>query len=81
MQAKRRSSFDRVPGICRAFSRISACVSTRKCWSSPSYVAFFFVVAQLISWLVFGQPPTVIEYVGGAFILVGAMVLSVARIP
>ena len=29
------------------------------------YVVFFFVVAQLISWLVFGQPPTRAVWIGG----------------
>jgi drug/metabolite transporter superfamily protein YnfA len=42
------------------------------------YVVFFFVVAQLISWLVFHQPPTRPVYVGGAFIVLGGIILSLA---
>ena len=40
------------------------------------YVVFFFVVAQLISWLAFNQPPTRLVYLGGAFIVVGGLILS-----
>jgi drug/metabolite transporter superfamily protein YnfA len=40
------------------------------------YVVFFFVVAQVISWLVFHQPPTRPIYLGGAFIVVGGLILS-----
>ena len=41
------------------------------------YVVFFFVVAQLISWLVFHQPPSTAVLVGGAFIVVGGAVMTV----
>jgi small multidrug resistance family-3 protein len=41
------------------------------------YVVFFFVVAQLISWLVFGQPPGRQILIGGAFIVLGGLILSV----
>jgi small multidrug resistance family-3 protein len=40
------------------------------------YVVFFFVVAQAISWLVFHQPPTRTVYLGGAFIVLGGVILS-----
>jgi small multidrug resistance family-3 protein len=42
------------------------------------YVAFFFVVAQLISWLGFGQKPTPMILLGGALIVVGGCVVSMA---
>src|SRR3978361_1045549 len=32
------------------------------------YVVFFFLIAQLISWLWFGHPPTRAVLLGGAFI-------------
>ena len=41
------------------------------------YVVFFFVVAQVISWLVFNQRPTTPIVVGGAFIVAGGVVMSV----
>jgi hypothetical protein len=40
------------------------------------YVVFFFVVAQLMSWLIFHQPPTATMFLGGAFIVVGGIILS-----
>ena len=40
------------------------------------YVAFFFVVAQLISWLGFGQRPTTLVLLGGALIVVGGCIVS-----
>ena len=40
------------------------------------YVVFFFVVAQAISWLAFDQAPTRLVYVGGAFIVLGGLILS-----
>jgi small multidrug resistance family-3 protein len=43
------------------------------------YVVFFFVVAQAISWLVFHQPPTRPVYLGGAFIVLGGVILSLGR--
>ena len=42
------------------------------------YVAFFFVVAQMISWFGFGQKPTPMLLVGGALIVVGGCVVSLA---
>jgi small multidrug resistance family-3 protein len=43
------------------------------------YVAYFFVVAQLISWLAFGQKPTPTILLGGALILAGGCVVSLAK--
>jgi small multidrug resistance family-3 protein len=40
------------------------------------YVVFFFVVAQLISWVVFHQPPSRTILIGGSFILVGGAIIS-----
>lgn len=40
------------------------------------YVVFFFVVAQLISWLVFGQPPSGRILLGGACIVAGGLIIS-----
>jgi len=43
------------------------------------YIVFFFIVAQLISWLVFKQPPTTPLLLGGSLIVAGGIVLSLAR--
>jgi drug/metabolite transporter (DMT)-like permease len=40
------------------------------------YVVFFFVIAQLVSWLVFHQRPGLPIVVGGGFIVLGGIVLS-----
>src|SRR5437764_15075887 len=40
------------------------------------YVVFFFVVAQLISWLVFHQRPTMPVLIGGVFIIMGGVIIS-----
>ena len=40
------------------------------------YVVFFFVVAQAISWAAFGQKPSLPILVGGAFIVVGGLIIS-----
>jgi small multidrug resistance family-3 protein len=42
------------------------------------YVVFFFVVAQLISWFVFGQRPGAAVLIGGAFVILGGLVMSIA---
>jgi drug/metabolite transporter superfamily protein YnfA len=39
-------------------------------------VFFFFFVAQLIGWLVFNQIPTRMVYLGGAFIVLGGVILA-----
>lgn len=43
------------------------------------YVAYFFVVAQLISWLGFGQKPTPMILMGGTLIIIGGCVVSLAK--
>lgn len=40
------------------------------------YVCFFFVVAQLISWLFFKQQPSGMVLLGGLFILCGGAVIA-----
>src|SRR5207249_5083990 len=40
------------------------------------YVVFFFVVAQLISWIVFHQTPSGAVIIGGVFIVTGGIILS-----
>ena len=40
------------------------------------YVVLFFLVAQAINWLVFGQPPTRAIWVGGLLILAGGAIVS-----
>lgn len=43
------------------------------------YVVFFFIVAQLMSWLVFNQTPSLATLLGGALIAAGGIVLGVAN--
>ncbi len=43
------------------------------------YVVFFFVVAQLMSWIVFHQQPTMTTIIGGALIVAGGVVLGLAN--
>jgi small multidrug resistance family-3 protein len=40
------------------------------------YVVFFFVVAQLLSWIVFRQWPGTNMLIGGAFIIAGGIIIS-----
>jgi drug/metabolite transporter superfamily protein YnfA len=40
------------------------------------YVVVFFVVAQLLSWLVFAQPPSRAVLIGGAFLIVGGAIMA-----
>lgn len=42
------------------------------------YVVFFFVIAQILSWAVFNQPPTMATWIGGALIVAGGAVLGFA---
>ena len=42
------------------------------------YVVFFFVIAQLLSWLDFKQPPSTPTLLGEAFIVTGGLILSLA---
>jgi uncharacterized membrane protein len=44
------------------------------------YVVFFFLIAQLISWLVFKQTPSLSIWIGGALIVAGGIVISVAKV-
>ena len=43
------------------------------------YVVFFFVVAQVMSWLFFHQPPTPSTLIGGALIVAGGLVIGIAN--
>ena len=40
------------------------------------YIVFFFIIAQLISWFVFHQPPGRALIIGGAFIVTGGAIIS-----
>jgi drug/metabolite transporter superfamily protein YnfA len=40
------------------------------------YVVFFFLFAQALSWLVFHQKPSTAVLIGGAFIAVGGLIVS-----
>ena len=44
------------------------------------YVVFFFIIAQLISWLFFKQVPSVMALLGGALIVAGGIVISLAKV-
>ena len=44
------------------------------------YVVFFFVVAQIISWLAFGQVPTARLVLGGACIVIGGLIISGSQV-
>jgi hypothetical protein len=43
------------------------------------YVVFFFLIAQLISWLVFKQIPSLTFAIGGMLIVAGGVVISMAK--
>ncbi len=43
------------------------------------YVVFFFVIAQLVSWLGFKQPPSNAVLMGGAFIMIGGGIIALAK--
>jgi small multidrug resistance family-3 protein len=43
------------------------------------YIVLFFVVAQVIGWLAFGQAPASAIYIGGTFILIGGAIISVSH--
>jgi small multidrug resistance family-3 protein len=43
------------------------------------YVVFFFVIAQVLSWLVFKQPPSLQVLLGGALIVAGGAVIALAN--
>lgn len=40
------------------------------------YVVLFFLIAQVIGWLVFGQAPTRNILMGGLFIVIGGAIIS-----
>ncbi len=44
------------------------------------YVVFFFVIAQLISWIFFKQPPSAMVLAGGLLIVAGGIVISFAKV-
>jgi drug/metabolite transporter (DMT)-like permease len=44
------------------------------------YVVFFFVIAQLISWLFFKQTPSPTVLIGGSLIVAGGIVISFAKV-
>jgi len=43
------------------------------------YVVFFFVIAQLLSWLIFKQTPSAAILIGGTLIIAGGIVISLAK--
>jgi multidrug transporter EmrE-like cation transporter len=43
------------------------------------YVVFFFLTAQLVSWIFFKQTPSLAVIVGGVFIVTGGVMISVAK--
>jgi drug/metabolite transporter superfamily protein YnfA len=43
------------------------------------YVVFFFVFAQVISWLLFKQLPSTGIFIGGALIMIGGVVIAFAN--
>lgn len=44
------------------------------------YVVFFFLFAQLLSWVLFKQPPSTPILVGGSLIVIGGIVISWGKI-
>ena len=40
------------------------------------YVVFFFLIAQLLSWYFFGQPPSRAVLIGGSLIVGGGLVIA-----
>jgi drug/metabolite transporter superfamily protein YnfA len=42
------------------------------------YIVFFFLVAQAISWIVFHQKPSHAVLLGGGFIAIGGLIISLA---
>jgi drug/metabolite transporter superfamily protein YnfA len=43
------------------------------------YVVFFFVIAQLISWIIFKQAPSAMVLLGGTLIIAGGVIVSLAK--
>ncbi len=44
------------------------------------YVVFFFIAAQLISFFLFHTPPSMSTLIGGAFIVVGGVIISIGNL-
>lgn len=44
------------------------------------YVVFFFVVAQIVNWLAFGQVPGARLILGGACIIIGGLIISGSQV-
>jgi len=40
------------------------------------YVVFFFLFAQLLSWLVFHQKPSLAVMIGGGFVALGGLIIT-----
>jgi uncharacterized membrane protein len=43
------------------------------------YIVFFFLIAQLISWLIFKHTPSLAVLIGGTLIVAGGVVISTAK--
>jgi small multidrug resistance family-3 protein len=43
------------------------------------YIVFFFLIAQVISWLIFKHPPSLAVLVGGTLIVAGGVIISTAK--
>ncbi|MDR3724419.1 MAG: hypothetical protein P4K83_08035 [Terracidiphilus sp.] len=43
------------------------------------YVAAFFVLAQLLNWFRFGQPPTQSIWLGGVLVVAGGLVVALGQ--
>jgi multidrug transporter EmrE-like cation transporter len=43
------------------------------------YVVFFFIFAQILSWLIFRQTPSPAVLVGGCLIIAGGVVISLSK--
>ena len=43
------------------------------------YIVFFFIAAQFISWLAFGQPPSRSVVIGGLLILGGGLTIALSE--
>ena len=44
------------------------------------YVVFFFLFAQVLSWIMFRQPPSPSIIVGGILIVAGGLVISLGKV-
>ena len=42
------------------------------------YVVFFFVIAQVVSWAAFRQPPSLAVLAGGSLIVAGGLIIALA---